>query len=878
MFFIALLLLGIISLTKLKTDLFPDIDYPELSIYTEMRGVAPAEIEKYITIPLEKELSNLPDLVDIISYSRFSGSTIRLRFRWGVSMDRVIIKVKDILNEAVWSLPEGSQEPIINEVGPETKPLMGIIFPVHEEHHVDKIVKKKILSIPGVAKVEIRGGKKENYTIYIDPLKLTSYNMDFSSFLDKLRAEFTDIPGLKLKEEGREYPLTVSLKPESFDEFLERKIDGIKIKDFIKRYHTEREKDLVIVNGKRAIICFIYKTYDASPLNVSRDVRKKLNEIEDLEYEIFFDKSQFIKEAFNGLLFTLLLGILLSFLTLWLFTGNLSSAFVLAVNMPVAVLGTLLLCYIFKIDLNIVTIGGIAVGVGMLVDSSIIVLESIGRRMERDKNHLKSAIMGTEEVMGAIFASIITNCVVFFPMIFTYGIAGRLMKPFALAVIFSLFISLLSSLTLSPVLFSLIKPVNFIKPAWFFSVEKKALLLLRKFLKKFKRNIIIYGVVFLILISLSFFVKREIFPSLWTGKIKTHIVTQPDIDRNEFLNRLKEIMDKSGRKYVIIAKRELPEEEEIYVYNVKNVNKWRNFIEKNINVVSVSYSEFDNPEQEFLSSERPFLTEIKSPEYIIKIDRDKLALLRIDLDDLMEKINTSINGVEIGNIGGDKIILSSALSAEEFISLPVKKDSEFIELREVIEMEKRYVPSLIIHQNLKRVERIDTGYERRKVLGSLIFAFFVALLLVYMVLASQFESLSLPVIIIFSFPFAFIIVPSSLLMTGNSINSISLIGFILLAGISVNDAILLVDYFEKMRKRSKKNIETIIIEGVRRRLRPVLMTTFTTVFALLPLSLGIGPGTRLISSMAVVVIAGLLSSTFLTIFMIPALYKLFKGR
>jgi HAE1 family hydrophobic/amphiphilic exporter-1 len=493
---IAILMFGIVSLGRLKINLLPDLSYPTLTVRTEFAGAAPAEIENLISKPIEESVGVVKNVLTVSSISRTGQSDVVLEFAWGTDMDLASVEVREKLD--VLQLPLESERPVILRFDPSLDPIMRLALVVRDEQaeedeesgiqrvsllnetedlafdedrlkmlrrYAEEQLKKELESAIGVAAVKVSGGLEDEIQVYVDQNRLAQLNLPIEQVASILRAENVNLSGGRLEEGTQHFLVRTINQFKTVDQIRDVVVatpDGapVYLRDIATVRQGYKERDAITrLNGEEAVELAVYKEGDANTVAVARAVEFRLNSIEELipeEMEVVtvYDQSHFIESAVNGVVRAGFIGGLLAMLILYLFLRNFWTTVIISVSIPVSVIATFNMMYGADLTLNIMSLGGLALGIGLLVDNSIVVLENMARHRDMGKSALDAAREGASEVGRAVTASTITTVAVFFPLVFVSGIAGQLFRDQALTVTFSLLASLLVALTLIPMLAS----------------------------------------------------------------------------------------------------------------------------------------------------------------------------------------------------------------------------------------------------------------------------------------------------------------------------------------------------------------------------------------------------------------------------------------
>ena len=1024
-----LAIFGAISFKRLPINLLPDISYPTLTVRTEYPGAAPGEIENLISKPIEDAVSVISNVVRVSSRSRPDVSEVVIEFAWKTNMDFASMDVREKLD--LVNLPEDADRPVLLRFDPSLDPIMRICLygddglitlRILAEDEVKPILESLSVeggiigseAVGGVAAVRVSGGLEEEIHVELEEARLASLGIPISRVITRLGEENINLTAGNIKEGEVEYIVRTFNEFKQVEEIEDVIIDfkdkaPIKISDIgnVRKGHKER-KVITRVNGKESVEIAIFKEANANTVTVAKLVKERLSEIEkklrrfseSINLQIIFDQSGFIERSIREVISTAIWGGVLAILVLFFFLRSIKSTFIIGLAIPLSIVATFFFMYVSGISLNIMSLGGLALGVGMLVDNSIVVLESIDRYRRSGHSVIDSANKGASEVGGAVIASTFTTICVFIPIIFVTGIAGQLFNDQALTVTYSLLTSLLVAITLIPMLSSvrldrkvnyetrgngqnaevnhntLLFKIIYILLYPFFIVFDFVFSLISRVYPKavgfaLSYKFLTMSIALLLMCSACFLfmdLGKELIPELSQGEFSIKIekpIGTPLSRTLETVKRMESIIGDNPEIQTVYtitgstgqAGGNITEErEDIGEINVglrqssgRNLEeeimadlrqKFRHIPEVDYKFSRPAYFSYVTPVEveirghnlgvlEKLSKkvvvkleEVRGLTDIKStieggiPEIQIVLDRQKLPQYGLDLNDIANIIRDNVLGnvstefskmdrnidirvrlrrEDIGSVGdlknfvvnpkGERPILLGAIANINIVRGPG-------EIRRLNQERVVIVSANIAGRDLRSVVRdieeriagigIPGGYDifssgqSREMLvafSSMFFAIILAAFLVYIVMASLFESLLHPFVIMFTIPFALIGVVAALFITSRPISVLVLIGVVMLSGIVVNNAIVLLDCINTRRKEGMPRREAII-EGGKIRLRPILMTTTTTVLGLLPLALGLGEGAELRMPMGITVIGGLLFSTLLTLILVPVVYEI----
>ena len=994
MFFLALLIFGSIAFLRLPIDILPDITYPSITIYTEYEGAGPQEVERLITEPIEKNVSTISNVKDVRSTSGEDTSVVTVDFNWGADLAESANDVRERLDRVRRFLPDDADDPYLYKYDPANRPILFISLrgPLHPSRLwdlADDRLKYDFEQVEGVAAVDIWGGLEREIQVEVNRGKLRSIGLSIDALVDILKGENLSLPGGRL-ERGRKEWLIRPLGEFSSLEEIENIIVGIRegrpiylkqvadVKDGFKelRRHTR-------INGESGVVIAVRKQSGSNTVQISNRVleiipRLKSQLPEGVTLAVIIDTAEFIRKSIRQVKQVAFIGGILAVFVLFAFLRNLRSTLIIAASIPIAVWSTFFLLELMGLTINMMSLGGLALGIGMILDSSIVVLENIFRHRQEGGGAIEGALKGSHEVGMAITASTLTTICVFLPLLFLKGIEGVMFRQMALTVTFALLAALVVALSLIPMLSSRLlrverKGETETKARFYEGYLKWLGWCLRR------RTTVLGGSLLILALAFGTFhlkgVGTELFPDIDEGIIDgtiempvgtrlgiTDQVTR-EVEGRLFRDvpELKGMFARSGshwrrgggshtaffRAFLVDRKDRNRSTSEIVaglrpkLANIPDakvrISEGRSMYMRilgqgRVERLEIDFTGYDLDKGKIVAEDvvrrissvegviYPRISlEDKRPELQIALDRRKAATMGLPISRILEVINTNIEGTVASRYreGGDEFDILVRLREEDraryedilniFITLPGGKEiplkgfARIIEGKGPAEIERRNQQRLItvragiqgrdlghvvqdIAERIHNLEipqnfRLDfaSEYEKQKeAFGGLLFAIVLAIVLVYMVMASQFESLSEPFVIMFTVPFASIGVILVILILHMNVTIPVFIGGVLLIGIVVNNGIVLIDCISRLRKEGK-SLEEAILLGGRRRLRPILMTTFTTALALAPMAVGFGEGSEMNAPMARVVIGGMLVSSLFTLFFVPTLYGSIRG-
>ena len=1010
---IGIILLGIIAFQHLAIDLFPDISYPVVSISTEYEGASPEDIEISLTRPIEKRVSRIQNVRFVSSRSREGLSTVILEFYWGTNLDVAATDIQQALNQIKDNFPEEAKESVIYKFDPSSISVLtlSISGPMDEfrlRELAEDFIAPRVESLKGVASANVSGGKVREIVVELDRRKLEGLNLSIDKVAEAVKAGHSDLPGGSLKGEKRDYLVrTLGRTPEyrDIEEIVVQQNNGVpvrvrdvgKVTDGFEDASTE-----VHVNGTSGVIINILKQIGGNTVSTVDNVLKALPEIQKelpkgVTITVVSDQSTFIRKSIKNLQHEAMTGALLAVIIILVFLGSGTSTLIIAHSIPISIISTFVLLHFGNFTLNIMTLGGLALGVGRLVDDAIVVLENINRHIEMGDPPEEASYKGAKEVSTPVIAATITSIIVFIPLAFVKGVAALLFLQMAYTVAFSLLASLFDSLTLVPVLTAkfLRRRKESKKIPWTQKVFQKT----RPFflwvdqhyqglldLSLSHRRTVILGVVgiFVGTLFLIPLLGTEFFPTTDEGQLRMTIRLPVGSSLDEtvkavssvegiVLNEVPELKSLwaragsgkgrsvlfSGRfagnhtgmvSLMMVQQSERSRSSDMITRSLRE--KIRQIPGAIINIypgglvtriltfgnddpIDVEILGYDlatgsrlAKEVEGILRETRGATDIQVgredglPEYQVKIRQDRAALLGLTTSRVAQIVRRSVEGTEgiessifidpkTGREHNVRVRLreEDRKRPEDLSRLPLPvSGGKIVPLENVvdvkhilspIQLERKYQQRIIhvtsntsgrdlgsvaadIEKKLPRL-KVPEGFsvnlkgarlEQQDAFRNLIFALILAILLVYMVLASQFASLLHPFLIMFSVPLGFIGVVWALFLTGNTLSVVSFIGIIMMVGIVVSNAIILIDYINRLRREEGAELKDAIIRGGRIRLRPILMTSLTTICGLIPMALGLGEGAEANASLAIAVIGGLSVSTVLTLVFVPTLYMI----
>ncbi|HRX90658.1 MAG TPA: efflux RND transporter permease subunit [Steroidobacteraceae bacterium] len=1092
---LAIALFGWVSLGRLKVNLLPDLSYPTLTVRTELPGAAPLEVENLVTRPIEEAAGVIRNVRVVRSVSRAGQSDVVLEFVWGTDMDFAGIDVRERLD--LLQLPDEAVRPLILRFDPSTEPVLRLALVRTIDlpgvsagdqlralrRYADDRLKPDLEALEGSAAVKVSGGFEDEIQVYVDQDRLSQLGLGVAQVAARLGAENVNLSGGRLEQGTQRFLVRTVNEFTSLDDMADSVIATIDnrpvyLKDVarVERGYKERAA-IARLGGRECIELAIYKEGDANTVQLAESIAKTLETVRKnlppgTELHTVYDQSRFIASAVDEVKTAALWGGLLAIIVMYLFLRDARATLVAGIVIPVTVIGIFVLMFGFDLTLNIMSLGGIALSVGMLIDNSVVILEAIARKREAGLGARAAALEGTSEVAMAVTASTLTTVAVFFPMVFVSGIAGQLFRDQALTVTFAQLLSLIVSLTLVPMLAAwradtngtaierrtkprlhtdlaqrsrtlvalvgalpaAVRRAPALRPAYrsgwaarwpaplyqlslviwlpIALIELVAFLLLSvgrvvasllgellglllapavaatqttytAFEQRYPRAlraVLAHRTLVIVAALLLLAGTALLLPRLGTELI-------PQLSQGEFTAKLRlapgtplEVTDQMVRR-AQLATNKLPNLERAYsmsgtgnrldanpVDAGENTGELAIVLRKPagelqeaaaVEALRAEFAKLPGVQYEFT---RPTLFSLSTPlevvlagyeieplaataarvraamessdsfrdirssveggnpEIQIVFDQDRASQLGLTVRDVADRVVASVRGdVATRYRWRDKkidVLVRSvdtrAASIEEIRSLVVNPGAERpVPLAAVADVQLALGPAEIRRANQERVAILsaspagnDLGAatlvaqaildatplpagvtasvagqseDMQQSFRAMLLALGLAAFLVYIVMAMQFESLLHPLVILFTVPMGLIGAIWALWLTGTTINAVAMIGMILLAGIVVNNAIVLVDAINQARDSGMEIIDAIVAAGAKR-LRPILITSISTILGLAPMVLGLGEGAEIRRPMAITVIGGMLLATILTLFLIPVLYATLDRR
>ena len=1003
MIVLAILLLGKISYDRLSVDLLPDMNSPRLFIELEAGERPPEEIERMFVESIESMAIRQSDVVQVSSVIRAGSARVTVEYLQNKDMDEAFLD----LQKAMTPLSQNSDIESINitQHDPNTAPVM-LIAMSHQSitdmaelrKMADSYIRNELIRLEGIAEVSLSGEEIPVLTIETDPYTLSAFGITMEEIASRIEANNQSISGGRVSELGLQYlvkssslfnseadfeNLIVSYKPMEVttgESEMQNGGAGVSAPLFLRevatiKFENAHPDNIVRINGERCIGLSVYKETQFNTVKAVDLINSQLSVIEQAlpgyRFQVISNQGTFIKQAISEVMNSALFGMLLAVLVLFFFLRRVGMTLIVSVSIPISIIATFTMMYFNGLTLNVMTLSGLALGAGMLIDNVIVVIESIFRNREQGVERREAIINGTTEVSGAVIASTVTTIVVFIPIVYLHGASGELFRDLAWTVTFSLLSSLFVALLVIPMFYDRLtrrKEGKTASKAVQFKVYSHHL---RRLLTHRWWVIAVSAAILVVSILLVPYVGTEFLPRT-EGKDFTISVKLPEGTRLErtdaVVNNLEYLLhsitgDSLTKVYSHIGKgssgNQIFEGEHTAMMkvilsdqsNISPAYLIARFSEATIDIdgLELAFRQDDNSLSEFLGDEEaPIVVEVKgdhleeiasltdevvsrmssveglynikssmadgAPELNININRTIAGIHNISVATVIQQIGQQLQGHDVGKMDfkgemRDIVIKVPDLTSRQLGELVITSGNQEFRLSELATITSSQAPKEIFRRNQSRLNKIvsdmeayksldkvareiraavvdidlSTNYSitvtgeeerRRESMDSLLFALLLSVVLVYMVLASQFESLLHPFTILLTTPFGLVGAIMFFLITGTPLNIMGAMGIIMLAGIAINNSILLVGRINQLKRLMP--LTDAIVQAGQQRIRPIIMTSLTTILVLLPMTFNFGEGVAMRSSMAVAVIGGLVTSTLMSLVVIPCVYYLFE--
>lgn len=1006
MLVLAIILLGYISFSKLSVDLLPEMNAPRIFVEITAGEQPPEEIEKQYIESIESQAIRQKGVIQVSSVCMVGTARVTVEYTWGTDMDEAFLDLQKAMT--TYSQMSSIEEFTISQHDPNASPIMtiGLLHPnIKDMDKLRKVgenyIRNELIRLEGIAEVSLSGTEEKEVLIETEAYLLDAHGLSVDQVAAQIQNMNRSVSGGTVVEMGKKYIIKGSSLVHDLDA-LKNIIVAYKaptagqtnqttavadkvpvyLKDIAKVSFANKDpQNIVRINGQRCVGLSVYKETGFNTVTAVEDLEEALITIQKAlpgyQFIRVANQGSFIQQSIDEVEETALIGVLIAVFILFIFLRRFKVTLIIAASIPISIIATFNLMYFNGLSLNIMTLGGLALGAGMLVDNAIVVMENIFRNMEQGLSVKDAAIQGTSEVAGAITASTLTTIVVFLPIVYLHGASGALFKDQAWTVAFSLVASLFVAILVIPMLFNFAyrnkktksSEIKSIRIGWYGKllakiIDRRAWVILFAAL--------LLGVTYYILPRVG----SEYLPKSGTGEFTVEVKlkegtqlsrTESTTSSIEFLitetlgENLDLIYSQIGPTISSTTDKSVFQNENTASIKVRLVADAIPFSENIISALGGLLEQIPDAEIQIIrdqtaiqstmgTNEAPLMVEVKgddleileelsssiknllaevpelinletsieegAPEIDVIIDRQNAAMHNLSVDNISNQLKDLLMGKNAGKYEqsgemNDITIRMPELTLYDFNTIQLRSGMNYVPLYEVAHIEESISPKQLHRRNQNRISKISAdisgdiafdqligkvnallnqmdipqGYQvevigeeqkRQEAMSNLSFALMLSIILVYMVMASQFESVIHPFTILLTIPLAGVGAIWAFFILGQSLNIMAFIGIIMLAGIAVNDSIILVDAINKFRAKGY-SIKDAIINAGENRIRPIIMTSLTTILALLPLTIGFGDSVALRSPMAIAVIGGLITSTLLTLVVIPSVYYVFES-
>ena len=997
---LALVVLGIFSYRRLSVEMFPNVEFPIVSVVTTFAGASPETVEREVSRRIEEAVNQIAGVKHVFSTSREGVSTVVVEFRLEEKVNDAAQEVRAKISSIRGTLPTAIDEPIIQKLDFNAAPIAALavesatLSPRELTTLVEKKIKKRFESVAGVGKVDMVGGQKREVNVDLDPAMLDALKLGVNDIVAGIRSENTNTPLGRITKGTAEYPLRIEGKPDRVDQYRRMTVaqrngrpitlgEVARISDGI-----EEKRKLALVNGKPAIGLDIYKQSGGNQVELVDTVKKVMVKLQKelppgVTVSLVRDGSIMTRESLTDVKETLLIGGILTVLIVFCFINSWRSTVITGVTLPISVISSFIVMNALGMTLNVMTLMALSLAIGMLIDDAIVVRENIVRHLEMGKDHMEAARFGTSEIGLAVFATSMSIIAVFIPVAFMKGIVGRFFYQFGISVAFAVLVSLFVSFTLDPMLSS-----RWHDPSIHLQGKRKGI---ARYLEIFNswfdttadkyRGAVAWALDHrksVMVVAFSAFVAGiMIFGSLESsfmapedkGEFQISFKTAPDASISETEDRMRTVLDavkvasEVDHTYATIGAGDNGTVRDGLLYvklkDRKSRSKNQFLLQREVRerlqkVAGISFSleevgQIGGAQKplnvNLKGDDLPVLKQLGArlkeelykvrgivdismtlendiPEYRLRVDREKALSAGITTNDIVGTAGRMVGGEAISTFedeDGDAVNLRIRLpatlrqNAAQVLDLKISVPDgnggvKLIPLSSLATMVVAASPTEINRRDLARQVTVSANLDRLPIgtaakyveeaskrinmppgyhidlsgeaedmaesFGYMGESLLLAVLFVYLILAAQFESFFEPLAIMLSLPLSIVGMAGMLKLTGDTINIMSLIGLIMLMGLVTKNAILLVDYAKVLQRRDGMPRREAVILAGRTRLRPIIMTTLAMIFGMMPLFLAIGAGAEMRAPMARAVVGGLLTSTLLTLLVVPVMYTL----
>ena len=994
---LSLLFFGFIAFTTMKMELLPDMNFPYMIVSTVYPGASPEDIDELVSKPIEEEVSLLSDVEEVQSRSMENVSMVIVRYRYGTNMDRAYDKLKKKLDVLKGNLPDDAEDPDYIEF--DINAQAGMVLAISDKtkanlyNYVKNNIEPEMEKLSSVASVSLSGGQAEYVRVELSEEKLAQYHLTMENIIQMIKASDFTYPAGSTYYGKQKLSLSVSEDYSTIEKLKNLPLltgtgNTLYLRDLATVSESLEEKSSIgRYNGEDTIGLSLSKTQTESDIGMSRDVKETIKDLEaqnpNLSVHIIQDNADSIKSSLSSVFQTMIMAVVISMAIIFFFFGDVKASLIVGSSIPIAILGAIVFMYAMGYSMNMLTLSALVLGVGMMVDNSIVVLEASFRAMDEVQDERRSrrdAAIDAVRVVGAsVFGSTLTTCVVFLPLGFLKGISGQYFKPLGFTIVFCMLASLLSAITIVPLCFTLYKPKENEKaPAYkaVRSLQNSYRTLIGRFLRHKKAVVLGTFLILLFSLFLATKIRSELMPDIDSATVQISVLQKPGLDLEERDKAMREIeamvakdpdvdryttLSGGGTGFQALYGGDSSSTVTAYLKKKRSVSTkekaktWQKLLETRpdevITVKSLSDANFGASEEDVKTNEgyevilkgpdlqslkeksdalvsemqkKESLTGIHSslenaaPRLLVKVDPIKAAAEGLSPIALGQSLNSILGGKTVMKIDldGEKADVRVEYPKDRFDTLEKIKNIRFstprgaaVALDSVATVDFSDSPATITREDKKYVVTIRANYTEkanketkeevdrlveshlgrdialaeslrtknmREEFTDLFRAIAIAVFLVFVVMAGQFESLRFSFMVMTTVPFAMIGSFGLLWLFDATISMTSLLGFLMLVGTVVNNGILYVDTVNQYREDMP--LDRAIIESGATRLRPILMTTLTTVLSMVPMAMAIGENGKLMQGLALVDVGGLTASTLLALLLLPVYYRIMYGK
>ena len=994
---LSLLFFGFIAFTTMKMELLPDMNFPYMIVSTVYPGASPEDIDELVSKPIEEEVSLLSDVEEVQSRSLENVSMVIVRYRYGTTMDRAYDKLKKKLDVLKADLPSDAEAPSYTEF--DINAQAGMVLAVSDKtkgnlyNYVKNRIEPEMEKLSSVASVSLSGGQAEYVRVELSEEKLAQYHLTMENIIQMIKASDFTYPAGSTHYGKQKLSLSVSEDYSTIEKLKNLPLltgtgNTLYLRDLATVSESLEEKSSIgRYNGEDTIGLSLSKTQTESDIAMSRDVKETIKDLEaqnpNLSIHIIQDNADSIKSSLSSVFQTMIMAVVISMAIIFFFFGDVKASLIVGSSIPIAILGAIVFMYAMGYSMNMLTLSALVLGVGMMVDNSIVVLEASFRAMDEVQDERRSrrdAAIDAVRVVGAsVFGSTLTTCVVFLPLGFLKGISGQYFKPLGFTIVFCMLASLLSAITIVPLCFTLYKPKENEKaPAYkaVRSLQNSYRTLIGRFLRHKKAVVLGTFLILLFSLFLATKIRSELMPDIDSATVQISVLQKPGLDLEERDKAMREIeamvakdpdvdryttLSGGGTGFQALYGGDSSSTVTAYLKKKRSVSTkekaktWQKLLETRpdevITVKSLSDANFGASDEDVKTNEgyevilkgadlqslkeksdalvsemqkMESLTGIHSslenaaPRLLVKVDPIKASAEGLSPIALGQSLNSILGGKTVMKIDldGEKADVRVEYPKDRFDTLEKIKSIRFstprgaaVALDSVATVDFSDSPATIIREDKKYVVTIRANYTEkanketkeevdrlveshlgrdialseslrtknmREEFTDLFRAIAIAVFLVFVVMAGQFESLRFSFMVMTTVPFAMIGSFGLLWLFDATISMTSLLGFLMLVGTVVNNGILYVDTVNQYREDMP--LDRAIIESGATRLRPILMTTLTTVLSMVPMAMAIGENGKLMQGLALVDVGGLTASTLLALLLLPVYYRIMYGK